>query len=287
MLTRRQTIKLLASTGMLTLATPLAGCTISIISDSDASSTFRTLDEIKSSGVLRVGVLSDTNPFSYVDENGNFTGYEIELAKRLAKDMGVEANLVITESSNRLMFLQNHKIDMLIANFSISEKRKKKVDFTYPYMRAAVGVASHTSNVLTDIADIGNRPAIVAVGSATEIFLVENYPDLNFEKYDGFSNARTAFENNESAVWFAHNIDLMAFTGLNPDKYTVGIYELGENDFLAPSVAKGNETLLEWLNSEMLALGEERFFHWDYEQTMLATYGAEYEELIVVEPGQD
>lgn len=106
MLTRRQAIKFLASAGVFTLATPLTGCSISIMSDSDASSTFRTLDEITNSGVLRIGVLSDTNPFSYVDENGNFTGYEIELAKRLAQDMGVALDLVITESSNRLMFLQ-------------------------------------------------------------------------------------------------------------------------------------------------------------------------------------
>ena len=68
--------------------------------------------------------------------------------------------------------------------------------------------------------------------------------------------------------------------------YVVGIPSLGSQDTIAPAVSKGNTTLLDWLNKEIESLGEERFFHADYEATLLDTYGAEYEDTLVVEGGK-
>ena len=67
--------------------------------------------------------------------------------------------------------------------------------------------------------------------------------------------------------------------------YTVGIPSLGSKDTIAPAVSQGNETLLNWLNEEIVALGEENFFHADYEATLVDTYGMEYEDSLVVEGG--
>ena len=65
----------------------------------------------------------------------------------------------------------------------------------------------------------------------------------------------------------------------------VGIPTLGGNDTIAPAVTKGNTTLLDWLNEEIKALGEEKFFHTDYEATLADTYGLDYEDELVVEGG--
>ena len=59
-----------------------------------ADSTARTLDEIKDSGKLVVGVFSDKKPFGYVDENGDYQGYDVYFARRLAEDLGVDLELV-------------------------------------------------------------------------------------------------------------------------------------------------------------------------------------------------
>ena len=69
--------------------------------------------------------------------------------------------------------------------------------------------------------------------------------------------------------------------------YTVGIPSLGSADTIAPAVTKENESLLNWLNDELVSLGSENFFHVDYEATLLDTYGADYEETLVVEPKAD
>ena len=67
--------------------------------------------------------------------------------------------------------------------------------------------------------------------------------------------------------------------------YTVGIPELGSKDTIAPAVSKGNETLLGWLNDEIKSLADEKFFHADYDATLVDTYGEDYKEELVVEGG--
>ena len=60
---------------------------------------------------------------------------------------------------------------------------------------------------------------------------------------------------------------------------------MGSADTIAPAVTKGNESLLNWLNEEIVKLGEEKFFHADYEETLADTYGLDYEDTLVVEGG--
>lgn len=61
---------------------------------------------------------------------------------------------------------------------------------------------------------------------------------------------------------------------------------LGSSDTIAPAVSKGNTTVLDWINEEIKALGEENFFHADYEATLTDTYGSDYEDTLVVEGGE-
>lgn len=80
------------------------------------------------------------------------------------------------------------------------------------------------------------------------------------------------------------NTEVIAFSLQNPG-YTVGIPTLGSQDTIAPAVSKGNTTLLDWINEEIKTLGDENFFHADYEATLVDTYGLDYEDSLVVEGG--
>ena len=75
------------------------------------SKVYRTLDEIKASGKINIGVFSDKNPFGYVDENGEYQGYDIYFANRLGKDLGVEINYVSTEAANRCLLYTSDAAD--------------------------------------------------------------------------------------------------------------------------------------------------------------------------------
>lgn len=277
---KRRTGKLIVA-ALMTAA--LAAGSTTALADEDV--IYRTLDEIQESGTVKIGVFSDKNPFGYVDENGDYQGYDIYFAERIAEDLGVEVEYVSTEAASRIEYLQTGKVDIILANFTVTEERAEEVNFALPYMNVALGVVSPDSNVITDLDDLGEDDAVIVIsGTTAETYLTENYPDLTLQKYDTYAAAKEALENGNGVAWANDNTEVIAFANQN-EGYTVGIPSLGSQDTIAPAVSKGNTTLLDWLNEEIVALGEEEFFHADYEATLLETYGSDYEEELVVEGG--
>jgi polar amino acid transport system substrate-binding protein len=252
---------------------------------SKANVVYRTLDEIKESGTINIGVFSDKNPFGYVDENGNYQGYDVYFANRIGEDLGVKVNFVSTEAANRIEYLQTGKVDVILANFTVTKERAEEVDFALPYMNVALGVISPNSNVITSLDNWNpNNQMIVISGTTAETYLTNSYPKIPLQKYDSYASAKNALENGNGIAWANDNTEVIAFA-LQNEGYTVGISSLGSQDTIAPAVSKGNSTLLDWLNEEITALGKEQFFHKDYEATLVDTYGSDYEDSLVVEGG--
>ena len=240
---------------------------------------------IKSSGTINIGVFSDKNPFGYVDENGEYQGYDVYFARRIAEDLGVELNFVSTEAANRVEYLETGKVDIILANFTVTPERAEKVDFALPYMNVALGVVSPDSRVITDLSELSaDDPVIVISGTTAETYLIANNPEVKLQKYDTYANAKNALENGNGVAWANDNTEVIAFA-LQNTGYTVGIPSLGSQDTIAPAVSKGNDTLLQWLNDEIVSLADEQFFHKDYEATLAETYGLDYEDSLVVEGG--
>ena len=247
---------------------------------------FRTLDEIKESGTIRIGVFSDKSPFGYVDENGDYQGYDVYFAERIGQDLGVNIEYVSTEAASRIEYLQTGKVDIILANFTVTAERAEEVDFALPYMNVALGVVSPDSRVITSLDEIGSDDEVIVIsGTTAETYLTANNPEIKLQKYDTYAAAKTAFENGNGVAWANDNTEVIAYSIENPG-YTVGIPSLGSADTIAPAVTKGNTSLLTWLNDEIVKLGEEQFFHKDYEATLLDTYGADYEDTLVIEGGQ-
>ncbi len=279
---------------ILSLAVSLVACGSSDSEDGSGSDNgtgdgdvnYRTLDEIKESGTINIGVFSDKNPFGYVDENGDYQGYDVYFAERIGQDLGVEINYVSTEAANRIEYLQTGKVDIILANFTVTAERAEEVDFALPYMNVALGVVSPDSNVIESLDDWNADDQIIVIsGTTAETYLIDNYPDIPLQKYDSYATAKNALENGNGVAWANDNTEVIAFA-LQNEGYTVGIPSLGSQDTIAPAVTKGNSTLLEWLNDEIEALGEENFFHADYEATLVDTYGLDYEDSLVVEGGK-
>ena len=282
-----------AVAGILTVGLVACGSSNSDSAKSDtasgsdaASESYRTLDEIKEDGTINIGVFSDKNPFGYVDENGDYQGYDVYFANRLAKDLGVKVNFVSTEAANRIEYLQTGKVDVILANFTVTEERAQEVDFALPYMNVALGVVSREDNVIKSLDNWNKDDSIIVIsGTTAETYLTENYPDIPLQKFDSYATAKEAFQNGTSVAWANDNTEVIAFA-LQNKGYTVGISELGNKDTIAPGVTKGNDSLREWINSEIETLGQENFFHKDYEETLVDTYGTDYEDSLVVEGGK-
>lgn len=246
---------------------------------------YRTVEEIKESGVINIGVFSDKNPFGYVDENGEYQGYDIYFAERIGEDLGVEVNYVSTEAANRIEYLQTGKVDIVLANFTVTEARAEEADFALPYMKVALGVISPNDKVVKSLDDLQEGEQMIVIsGTTAEAYLMENHPEIPLQKYDSYATAKNALENGNGAAWANDNTEVIAFA-LQNKGYTVGIPALGNPSVIAPAVVKGNESLLNWLNEEIQELAEEEFFHKNYRETLADTYGLEFEESLVVEGG--
>ena len=249
------------------------------------SAGYRTLEEIQARGKVTIGVFSDKSPFGYVDENGEYQGYDVYFGNRIAQDLGVELEYVSTEAASRIEYLQTGKVDIILANFTVTPERAEEVDFALPYMNVALGVVSHNDRVITDLSQVGADDQVIVIsGTTAETYLTKNNPEIKLQKFDTYAAAKSAFENGTGVAWANDNTEVIAFAAEN-EGYTVGIDSLGSADTIAPAVTKGNESLLNWLNEEIVKLGEEKFFHADYEATLVDTYGIEFEDTLVIEGG--
>ncbi len=257
----------------------------SVSVSASADAVYRTLDEILADGTINIGVFSDKYPFGFVDENGEYQGYDVYFARRIGEDLGVKVNFVSTEAANRVEYLETGKVDIILANFTVTPERAEKVDFALPYMNVALGVVSPDSRVITDLGQLGPEDRVIVIsGTTAEDYLIKNNPEITLQKYDTYANAKNALENGNAVAWANDNTEVIAYA-LENEGFTVGIPSLGSQDTIAPAVSKGNETLLNWLNDEIRALAGEQFFHKDYELTLVDVYGLEYEDSLVLEGG--
>ena len=255
------------------------------VSSAFADSTARTLDEIKESGELVVGVFSDKKPFGYVDENGEYQGYDVYFARRLAEDLGTELKLISVDAPNRVEYLTSAKVDVILANFTVTPERAEVVDFALPYMKVALGVVSPDSALITDVAQLDGKTLIVSKGTTAETYFTENHPEVKLLKFDTYTEAFNALLDGRGDALSTDNTEVLAWAIDNPG-FTVGIESLGSLDTIAPAVQKGNETVLAFINDEIVKLAEESFFHADFDATLKDVYGdAVNPDSLVVEGG--
>jgi len=136
-----------------------------------------TLDRIKGRGKLTVGVTLSGAPFGYIDPaSQEQKGYNVDLAKALAADLGVELETVTVTPPNRVQFLQQGKVDILIANMQYTEDRAKILDYVpTPYDRAGGAAVVRKDSGLKDWADLKGKPVCISQGSNYAQPLAEEY----------------------------------------------------------------------------------------------------------------
>lgn len=257
-------------------------------SQASATAKARTIDEIKKSGKIKIGVFSDKNPFGYVDENGKVQGYDVYFAKRIAKDLlGSEdaVDFVYVEAASRVEYLKSAKVDITLANFTVTDERKEQVDFALPYMKVALGIVSPQKAEITDVNQLKGKKLIVVKGTTAETYFSKNYPDVTLVKFDEYQEAYDALLDGREDAFSTDNTEVLAWAKQNKG-FVVGVESLGDIDTIAPAVQKGNTELLNWLNDEIKTLAKEKFFHKDFDETLKSVYGDSIDpENLVVEGG--
>ncbi len=264
-----------------------SGGAASSSSSSGAQVGDRTPEQIQEAGEIVIGIFSDKAPFGYIDADGKPAGYDVVYGDRIAADLGVTAKYVPVDAAARTEVLASNKVDITLANFTVTPERAEKVDFANPYFKVSLGVVSPTSAEITDVSQLAGKTLIVTKGTTAEAYFEANHPEVKLQKYDQYSDAYQALEDGRGDAFSTDNTEVIAWAIQHPG-FSVGIKSLGDTSYIAAAVKKGNTALLDWLNNELVELGEEDFFHKDYEQTLAPVYGdAATPDDLVVEGGQD
>jgi polar amino acid transport system substrate-binding protein len=210
--------------------------------------------ELNEEGVFHFVASGEFKPFSYFDENGELTGFDIEIGKALAEEMGLEPKAEATPFSGMIAGINSDRFDATVASMGITEERAEKVDFSDPYYISGAQVFTRPDSEIKGLEDL-NDDTEVAVGLATTYeTLAKDYTN-NVQTYDSDVTALRALDQGEHDAVITDlivgeiAIDESGFN-LEPRGEVAGV------DEMAVAVKKGNENLLKEINRALEAIKE-------------------------------
>jgi polar amino acid transport system substrate-binding protein len=122
-------------------------------------------EKIKAAGEITIGTSPDYPPFESIDDDGNIIGFDIDLAKEIAKELGVEAKFVSMGFDSIITAVKNGQVDIGMSSFSVNEERKMSIDFSKPYISTAQVILVKKDSAITKAEDL--EKAVIAVQMGT------------------------------------------------------------------------------------------------------------------------
>ena len=246
----------------------------------------RTPEQIKKDGTIHIDTFADKAPFGSLTGKNTYQGYDITYGERLAKDMGVKLEWVPVDAASRVEFLKSGKVDIILANFTVTKDRAKKVDFANPYMQVAFGAVSPTDHPVKKVSDLDNAKILVVKGTSQDAWIQEHHPEWKVTKFEEYAEVTSALADGRGDAWITDNTEAVAFTRQNK-KFVTGITSFGDKATIAPAVHKGNDPLRKWINDDLVKLGKEQFFHKNFKETLEPVYGDTIKpDQLVIEGGR-
>lgn len=213
-----------------------------------------TLSTINERDQIIVGVKTDTPPFGYLDKDGKNIGFDIDLAKLIAKKLLGDENKIIfvpVNTANRIMKLSSGEVDMVIATMSITSQRKMILDFSVPYHTAGQAIMVNRDSKISSLMELKDKIAIIVFGSTVERNLRSNVPNIKIIGYKTYPEAVTALKEKKADAMISDDTILFGFA-MN-DKSLKILPKRYSKEPYAVAFRKGveSEKLIEAVNLEL------------------------------------
>ena len=205
---------------------------------------------IQKRGRIIVGVRSDTKPFGYRDRNGNLQGFDIDLAKAIAKHIFADegaVEFVPVTAANRISTLTSGKVDILIATMSITDQRRLLVDFSKPYYMSGQAILVKNNRDVASIRQLNKKRVIIVYGSTGEESVRLNAPEAIIRGYRDYGLAYNALRRGDADAMIAddtilYNLALDDLTvkilkkRFSKEPYAIALRQGSENAQLKDSI---------------------------------------------------
>lgn len=236
-----------------------------------------SLEQIKTSGNIRIGVSEDFAPFSSKNADGNYEGFEISLANKVIE--GISNNLgskigitfVALDPSDREKALEDNRVDLVFSNITKTPKREELIDFSIPYLSSTIAAVTKKKDHIKSISDLENKRVLCLKGTVIEKFL----------RQKGFNNiidckntmdCLVKLQNNVADAYVRTNITIAQFPLLD-NTLEMSLDSIGGNvDYTAAGIQKGNKELKKAVDDEILKLSKTGYFKELYSSTLEPFY---------------
>ena len=206
-----------------------------------------TLDEIKKAGKIRVAIDTAIPPFGMTDDKMQPAGSDVDLARLLAKDLGVQLEIVTTTGPSRIPMLQTNKADIVVSTLSITPDRAKVIDFSIPYADHPSVVAGLKSVQIKELSDLDGKKVAVVRGTTQDTDLTQKAKGAQIVRYEDDATMALAVASGQVDILATARSLLPAISKKNPAR-TVEPKITMQTNWLAIGVRKEEPKLLAWIN---------------------------------------
>jgi glutamate transport system substrate-binding protein len=217
--------------------------------------------EIVAAGTLRVGTKFDQPLFGLKNLDGDPEGFDVEVAKIIAAKLGLsEDDIEFTEtvSANREPFLQQDQVDMVVATYTINDKRDEVIDFAGPYFLAGqdILVAKGNPDGINGPDDLAGKTVCSVAGSTPAGYVEENIPDAKLVLVDAYTKCRDALQNGQVQAVTTDNVILSGYVSAAPDDFEL-IGKPFTDEPYGIGVPEGAEEFCEFVNEVLAEAAED------------------------------
>ncbi len=205
------------------------------------------LDDIRSRGVVRIGVSLGGEPIGFRDAQNNPVGYDVDVANMIGEKLGLPVEFTDVSGDARISMLVSGQLDIVVANTSATLKRAESVNFTIPYNRAGLRVIVQADSGITTLDQLAGKKIVVGRGTTGETFIKTAVPTAELVYVDQFAPdgvLQLQQKRVDAAIEDSSLLDYLATK--NPSLVTLaGLYS---NDPIGIAVAKGDVEFVRWLD---------------------------------------
>ncbi len=206
------------------------------------------LSEILSSGTVKIAVPESFAPFGSIGATGEHEGYDVDVAKLIAEDLGVELELVPVVSKQRIPFLETDRVDLVISVMGANPSRAKSINFSSAYAPFYSGAFASSELSISSPADLSGLTVGVTGGTLEDLELTKVAPsDANITRFGDNAATLSAFTSGQVQVLVTGNTAAASLTESDPNLDLERKYIIKDSPCFI-GVKKGNEDLLRWVN---------------------------------------
>ena len=214
------------------------------------------LDAIKAAGVLKIGTEGTYAPFTYHDASGKLVGFDVEIGEAIAEKLGVKAEFLEGKWDGLIAGLDAKRYDVVINQVGITEERKKKYDFSDPYIASkAVLIVKADNEDIKSFEDLAGKRAAQSLSSNFGKLAEASGAEL--VGTDGFDQSIQLVLTGRADATINDSLSFLDFKKQKPDAPVKVVAEQVDADYSGVILRKGEPELLAEINEALVAIRED------------------------------